>query len=280
MDPFLKSMTDDALVREYCDRKNNRAFDELVARYFERVYSVCKRKLDNEADAEDATNVTFFRASKSLCQSRPRKFEAWLRQIAHNVCNDILKDGQRQQRSIEDTTSSFEEAVLNKDCIEKALKQLPEDCQRLCFLTYGLRLKAAEIAKVEGKRRDEVGQDLAKARQALRKAFAEICPEEAASLAADVIRSHLSKLETVLPGATVAEKVTECVTAIKRSMKIKGSSEALRYLRKELANECDRIRNLRDIAERKGFDRLKTALDELLTNLCKESTSTEQRNHE
>lgn len=53
-----------------------------------------------------------------------------------------------------------------------------------------------------------------------------------------------------------------------RSLEI-DNAEALRYLRKELKDECERIRKLRDTAEKKNFDKLKKTLDKLWGKVCK-----------
>lgn len=61
------------------------AFAPLYARYLDRVYRYCYRRLGTREAAEDATSQTFERAIDRLESFRGGSFPAWLFTIARNV---------------------------------------------------------------------------------------------------------------------------------------------------------------------------------------------------
>ncbi|PWH17383.1 MAG: RNA polymerase subunit sigma-24 [Anaerolineae bacterium] len=74
---------------------NLSAFNELVLKYQNRLYSVAVRMLEDEDDAEDAVQTAFVLAFRGLKHYRGGSFEFWLLRILKNVCYDELR---RQKR--------------------------------------------------------------------------------------------------------------------------------------------------------------------------------------
>ena len=58
-------MNDDPLLMRYVEEGDAEAFQELVERYQNLVWSVCRRLLQNDADAEDATQDVFLTLAKN-----------------------------------------------------------------------------------------------------------------------------------------------------------------------------------------------------------------------
>lgn len=70
-----------------CQRGDARAFDELVARYQDRVYNMVYRMSRNHADALDITQTAFLRTFENLGRFESRSnFYTWLFRIAVNAC--------------------------------------------------------------------------------------------------------------------------------------------------------------------------------------------------
>lgn len=84
---------DDELVRRSQNGELG-AFNQLVLRYQNHVYSLCLRLLSAPKAAEDAAQDAFiaaFRGIRSYRGGRQAGFRAWLLRIAANACYDELR---------------------------------------------------------------------------------------------------------------------------------------------------------------------------------------------
>lgn len=81
-----------ALDRILVDRFKNgdaAAFDEMVGRYWNRIYSMVHQLLRNPQDAEEVTQDAFIRAHRGLDHFRGESaFSTWLYQIATNLARN------------------------------------------------------------------------------------------------------------------------------------------------------------------------------------------------
>ena len=65
------------------------AFDEMVSRYWTRIYSMVNQLLRNPQDAEEVTQDAFIRAHRGLVNFRGESaFSTWLYQIATNLARN------------------------------------------------------------------------------------------------------------------------------------------------------------------------------------------------
>jgi len=92
------TMTDaDTLLVERCQQNDLEAFEELVRRYQNRIYSFVCKTTNDPTEAEDLTQETFLRVYKSIHRFRGEStFQTWLYRIAHNICVDRSRRSQRQ----------------------------------------------------------------------------------------------------------------------------------------------------------------------------------------
>ena len=68
------------------------AFEELVLKYQDRIYNLCRYMLGNTSDAEDAAQDTFLKAYQKLKDFKPEaSLYTWLYRIAVNTCLDYKK---------------------------------------------------------------------------------------------------------------------------------------------------------------------------------------------
>ena len=81
-----------ALDRVLVDRfkgGDQSAFDEMVTRYWDRIYSMVHQLLRNQQDAEEVTQDAFIRAHRGLANFRgDSAFSTWLYQIATNLARN------------------------------------------------------------------------------------------------------------------------------------------------------------------------------------------------
>ena len=162
-----KKLTDDVLVARYTEG-DNKAFDELLARYQSKLFNYIYFIVRNQEVAEDLFQETFVKAIVTIQQGRytaSGKFGAWLTRIAHNM----IIDGFRQDRN-ENTISNdeFEIDLLNDadlcdDNIEmqmvneqtltdvrRLMDALPDNQREVVYMRFYQDLSFKEIAEITG----------------------------------------------------------------------------------------------------------------------------------
>jgi len=101
-----------ALDQMLVDRFKNgdeAAFNEMVGRYWNRIYSMVLHLLRNQQDAEEVTQDAFIRAHRGLANFRGESaFSTWLYQIATNLARNRYWYWWRRKR---DKTVSFDQPV-------------------------------------------------------------------------------------------------------------------------------------------------------------------------
>lgn len=132
----LKRLSDEQLVAAYADG-NNEAFDTLLARHQQRVFSYIFHVVKNRDLADDIFQETFVKAITTIKQGRYTengKFSAWITRIAHN----LIIDSFRQDRNAAVSTDNDDFNFLNRkefseDTIEDAMidAQISTDVKRI-----------------------------------------------------------------------------------------------------------------------------------------------------
>jgi RNA polymerase sigma-70 factor, ECF subfamily len=101
-----------ALDQVLVDRFKNgdqAAFDEMVSRYWDRIYAMVNQLLRNSEDAEEVTQDAFIRAHRGLVNFRgDSAFSTWLYQIATNLARNRYWYWWRRKR---DKSVSFDAPV-------------------------------------------------------------------------------------------------------------------------------------------------------------------------
>lgn len=133
----LTKLSDSELVAAYAN-DNNEAFDVLLERHKQKVYSYIIHIVKNRDVADDIFQETFVKAIMTIRQGRYAehgKFSGWLTRIAHNLIIDYF----RQER-MENTVSTDSEDCdfLNRRDLsdgniedEMVEEQIDEDLRRI-----------------------------------------------------------------------------------------------------------------------------------------------------
>lgn len=99
---------DQALVLRFKNGDQS-AFEEMVTRYWDRIYAMVHQLLRNPQDAEEVTQDAFIRAHRGLVNFRgDSAFSTWLYQIATNLARNRYWYWWRRKR---DKTISFDQPV-------------------------------------------------------------------------------------------------------------------------------------------------------------------------
>lgn len=162
------SCTDEMLALLYIDG-DNKAFDELLARNQQKLFSYIMFVVRDPEIANDVFQETFVKVITKLQEGRytdSGKFSFWLTRIAHN----IIMDNYRQQRSVHIIEPS-EDNDLNKltgsqvmdlnrenefvntqvlDDVRHLMDALPTAQREVVYMRYYQDLSFKEIAEMTG----------------------------------------------------------------------------------------------------------------------------------
>lgn len=154
--------------------------DELVREHYRDLYRFAYRLTGRQADAEDLTQETFYRAQGALPRLRdPRKAKAWLFKILHN----LHRQGRRQGASrthlpwteVEDEFPLPSEAVtrnLRDERLREAVLQVEELYRTPLILFYFGSFSYREIGDILEVPPGTVMSRLARGKSALRRLLA------------------------------------------------------------------------------------------------------------
>ena len=130
-----------------CRAGDRKAYELLVRRHYKHVFLICLGILGNIHDAEDMAQeamLTGLKKIKSLGSSE--KFEAWILQIARNLCIDFLRRKKRTKEiNTAQITESKAEANENHD-LQQAIRRLPQELRLPLTMFYFKQENAKNIA--------------------------------------------------------------------------------------------------------------------------------------
>jgi len=184
-----------ALDRMLVDRfkdGDTAAFDQLVNRYWDRIYAMVNQLLRNAEDAEEVTQDAFIRAHRGLGSFRGESaFSTWLYQIATNLARNRYWYWWRRKR---DKSVSFdapigpdnettiaelipaeqetpEDATVTQEFVNRVaacMEMLNEKHREILILRNVQSLSYEEIAEILGISIGTVKSRIARARESLR----------------------------------------------------------------------------------------------------------------
>lgn len=163
----LNMMTDDMLVALYLEG-NNKAFDILLNRHKDRLYSYIYFIVRSRDVAEDIFQETFVKAIVTLQQGKYNsdgKFSAWLTRIAHNLVIDQFRL-ERTENVISNDESdvdlfnnsaysegTIESRMVNQQVLKdvrRLIDLLPDNQREVVYMRYYQALSFKEIAAITG----------------------------------------------------------------------------------------------------------------------------------
>jgi RNA polymerase sigma-70 factor (ECF subfamily) len=87
----VESSDDIKLIKRF-NKGDTSAFEEIVLKYQDRIYNLCRRMLGNADDAQDAAQDVFLKAYQALPKFQPdASLYTWLYRIATNTCIDYRR---------------------------------------------------------------------------------------------------------------------------------------------------------------------------------------------
>ena len=163
----LCKLADEQLVEMYA-KGDNSAFDVLLSRYQQKLYSYILFLVHNEDTANDLFQETFVKAIVTIQQGRyveSGKFSAWLTRIAHNLIIDKYPQDKNANliSNDHDECDIFNNAALSDITVEmkiikeqsladveRLVKELPAVQQEVVYMRFYQNLSFKEIAEATG----------------------------------------------------------------------------------------------------------------------------------
>ena len=160
-------LTDDQLVKEFVSG-DNEAFDVLLHRYQDRLYSYILFTAKNNDVADDIFQETFVRVVMQLRQGRyttDGKFYSWLTRIAHNLLVDQFRNEKNENYIYDEEAesawntqaslaSSIRENEMNNEevmaDVRHLMEKLPEAQREILRMRFYQDLTFKEIAAATG----------------------------------------------------------------------------------------------------------------------------------
>lgn len=189
-----QSEPDDRMLVERCQRGELAAYETLVGRYRQRVYSLAFSMLRNEQDATDLSQEAFIKAWRAIRGFKKNSsFYTWIYRITTNLGIDFVRKRDRRptvpfEETIDpDADASVEIAPSNqplptdelrrkelREQIDAALMELSPEHRVIVQLREFDGLEYAEIAKAVGCQIGTVMSRLHYARKHLQKLLKEV----------------------------------------------------------------------------------------------------------
>ncbi|MDE0722336.1 MAG: sigma-70 family RNA polymerase sigma factor [Flavobacteriales bacterium] len=161
-----KAKHDYALILRATEDSDQKAYAELMERYRDSIFHLCRKMVFNDDDADDLTIETFGKAFQRLKQYTPAfAFSTWLFKIASNHCIDFIRkkrinalsldkgiateDGGNIQFTVKDDAPDPIETLEKKQRVEKmrlVVSELKPRYRRLVELRYFEEYSYDEIA--------------------------------------------------------------------------------------------------------------------------------------
>lgn len=156
---------EDLLLVERCKQGDQVAYGQLVRKYQNSVYSLCRKMVRNPEEARDLTQEAFVKTFSNLDRYNPiYAFSSWLFKITSNLCIDYLRkrrittfamddpiDGEKGeiQRQYVAPDPTPEETFIRGEKVrrlEDAIAALPEHYRIMLVLRHQEDLSYEEIA--------------------------------------------------------------------------------------------------------------------------------------
>ncbi len=177
----MTDQTDSLLLKAYVERRLEAAFNELVHRHVDLVYSAAIRMVRDPHLAEDVTQGAFIALARQASELVERATLAgWLHRTAQNIAAQTVRTIERRRAREQEAFAMSEHISTSPDVwweqiephLDAALGELIDADRDAVVLRYFHKKSAAEIATILGVSDDAAQKRVSRAVEKLREVFA------------------------------------------------------------------------------------------------------------
>jgi len=141
-----------------CQRRDEKAFREIVNRWEPRLYYYLRRIVENENDVWDILQETWLAVFQNIRKlQEPLKFSTWLYKIGHNKAVNLLRKENRYIQMKEEQAKDYREndnSVIDvkerAEVVHKMLDKLKLDHREVLTLYFLEGFSISEMAQIIG----------------------------------------------------------------------------------------------------------------------------------
>jgi RNA polymerase sigma factor (sigma-70 family) len=227
----VTEQTDSLLLKAYVERRLEAAFNELVHRHVDIVYSAALRMVRDPQLAEDVTQGAFIALARQASALVERATLAgWLHRTAQNIAAQTVRTIERRRAREQEAFAMSEQISTSPDAwweqiephLDAALGELIDADREAVVLRYFHKKSAAEIATILGVSDDTAQKRVSRAVEKLREVFAKNKITIGAGslgilISANAVQAAPVGLAAKILAATSGLTVTAGITMIQKS---------------------------------------------------------------
>ncbi|SPE58684.1 hypothetical protein SBV1_2790008 [Verrucomicrobia bacterium] len=227
----MTDQTDSLLLKAYVERRLEAAFNELVHRHVDLVYSAAIRMVRDPHLAEDVTQGAFIALARQASELVDRATLAgWLHRTAQNIAAQTIRTIERRRAREQEAFAMSEQISTLPDVwweqiephLDAALGELSDADRDAVVLRYFHKKSAAEIATILGVSDDAAQKRVSRAVEKLREVFAKNKITIGAGslgilISANAVQAAPVGLATKILAATSGPTATAGITMIQKT---------------------------------------------------------------
>lgn len=160
-------VSDCELISQYKNQGNDAAFEKLVERHKNRIFTTIYLIVKDKYVAEDLLQETFIKAIKTIKKGRYNeegKFLPWISRIAHNMAIDyfrkqkryptvVMEDGSSVFNTLEFSEEPYEVVQIKQEThakLREMIQTLPDAQREVLMMRHYMQMSFQEIAEATG----------------------------------------------------------------------------------------------------------------------------------